>query len=395
MILRSFILIAVLNIAIFSVLYPQEKIVKVDNEILTLVFAFGCEAYGTKGDFLLETPRNISVNDKNDIIVFDKYYIKIYDSKGKGKKIIGGRGQGPGEFDTVPILWSTSPATYFTVLESYYYSIFDNNLKFIDKRRISNDKGLKSFLQDNNINTADMRSIESMFVYGKNEKIYQVSINVKPHQKCAILYEKEGNVKPILFKDNKNTLYKDSFMQISEGPFGRITYIPIPGKMIVYSDNYEEDFGDGKKGVYQLHIVSLNDLSEKIIKKEFIPIKFDGTYLEGQKRSLLGKNPTQRDIDRFEMIKEFHDKKVYYPHVSYSKNDSTFIFVLNFRYLAERGQQALYDVFDALSGKYISSFISPFTLGYIRNGYVYITGMHESGYYEIQVYKLNPKIYGK
>jgi len=403
--LCSFILIIALHFTSFSIIYSQDVSLKLGDETLTLVLAFGCEAYGTKGDFLLESPNYVFTNDKNDIIVFDKYYIKIYDSKGNGKKIIGGRGQGPGEFDRGPRMYATSPAAYFSVLESAgYYSIFDNNLKFIDKRLIRNDKGFNEFLEMNKINPANIGWLDDMFVYGEKEKIYNFTFGSKPHFKEIILYDQGGKVKTILYKDNKNTVYEDPFLNVPDHMFGDIFYIPLPCKIIAYTDNSEEDYGDGKKGVYKIHIISCNDLSERIIIQQFAfaPKRYDGSYLATLRRSLLGgisdSDPNILRIKaRFEMVEKFHNNKTYSSHIKYLRNDSIYIFALSIFWNPEdKKEYPVYYVFDALSGKHISTFQSPIILGhYIKNGYVYDTGMHTSGYYEIRVYKLNPKIYGK
>jgi len=376
-----------------SILYAQEQELKLkDDNLLKFEFAFANEAYGTKGDFLLDSPRNISTTRNNDIVVFDDVYIKIYDSKGNGKKILGGKGQGPGEFDNMyTFMYSTSPSDYFTILESEYFTVYDNNFKFINKKRIRNDTAINKFLEMNNHTYKDIYSHREMYFILENEKLYMFMHMSKPHHSMnVLLYDnnKTGEIKPLIYTEDprtKTTSDDGKFVSVS-ALWGRLLYIPLPNRLLAYTNSDEEVFKDGR-GYYKIHIMSIDDLSEKmVITKDFTPKKYPDNFIEDYKKRPGMSKETEAYIK----------KRVYEPYLWGLKSDSLYIFA-NKETVIKIGKMSYYtyDVFDSRNGKYLSTFTTTKFLSYVRNGYGYVIGTHSNGYNEIQVYKLDPKIYGK
>ena len=83
------------------------------SDVFTFEFEFGAD--NLPDEYLIVRPRTPDANDSNYVFIADESRIKVYDKDGKAKMIIGGPGQGPGEFPsqaTNPII---SPTGYLTV----------------------------------------------------------------------------------------------------------------------------------------------------------------------------------------------------------------------------------------------------------------------------------------
>jgi hypothetical protein len=98
------------------------------SPILTLVTSFGDE--NLPSEYLLAYPMQLQVNEKNDIYIFDEQKIKVYDSSGKPKCIIGGPGEGPGEFGNSFNVVTISPTGFITAgytpsFHNLVYNIFN------------------------------------------------------------------------------------------------------------------------------------------------------------------------------------------------------------------------------------------------------------------------------
>ena len=66
------------------------------TDVLTLELSFGEE--GLPDEYLLVYPSSISPGDNGELYVNDERRIKVYDNNGEPKVILGGPGEGPGEF---------------------------------------------------------------------------------------------------------------------------------------------------------------------------------------------------------------------------------------------------------------------------------------------------------
>jgi len=383
----------------YSILYAQKKEVKIDDNLIKLEFAFANEAYGTKGDFLLENPRYVTTTRNNDIVVLDRYYIKIYNSKGNEKKILGGKGQGPGEFENAPNMYSTSPSDYFCFLDMNYYTVYDNNFKFIDKKLRRGDKAIEKFLEMKNLMYGkNVYSGREMYFISEHEKLYMFMHSIIENDAkvfmCVLLYDnkKTGEIKPLLYVTDPSTKTVDAkeinINNVIISPdWGNLSYVPLPNRLIAYSNTDEEVFKNGI-GYYKIHIISIDDLSEKMVMtKDFIPMKYPDDFIESfrKQKTILSKE-----------TEEYIKKRVYKPYIIELKNDSLYIFTIKILDIDQKTNDiyCTYDVFDSRNGKYLSTFRMK-RINYIRNGYAYVIGTHKNGYNEIRVYKLDPSIYGK
>ena len=117
---------------------------------VTLELAFGDK--DVPDEFLLATPSRALVNYNGDIIVFDEYKLKIYDTNGKPKKIVGRKGQGPGEFSPIPIphISFISEDGYLTMIDQVgrNLQIFGPHYEFIEQKNIGKTKLIEKLKAD-------------------------------------------------------------------------------------------------------------------------------------------------------------------------------------------------------------------------------------------------------
>ena len=120
------------------------------SPIITLIGTIGSDDVSVPQEYLLVMPRFPAVKNNGDILIPDEFKIKVFDSSLKPKKIFGGQGQGPGEFEFATAL-RLAPNGYLTVSDEEYYSLFDDNYKFISKNRFYPSANLTSFLKSKDI----------------------------------------------------------------------------------------------------------------------------------------------------------------------------------------------------------------------------------------------------
>ena len=150
---------------------------QVSTDLMESAFTFGSETEDE--EYLLAMPEGITVMENNDIVVFDEFKLKIFDREGKPKKIAGGRGEGPGEFKSFTTILVV-PEGNITVMESsglksgFYYSVFDRNYNFVDKRRFIVTEALESFLRSEDIPMDYLHTVSSIAVLSANEMLYKI-----------------------------------------------------------------------------------------------------------------------------------------------------------------------------------------------------------------------------
>jgi len=140
------------------------------SDVLTHVLTIGGEEEiyeKSQEDFLLANPRFncIAVNNANDIFVFDEARVKVYDENGKPKRIIGGPGEGPGEFDARSIISiCVGPTGYLTVGERDVLNIFSPDGKFLEQNNYQLYKPYEHIFTDLNLRSGMPRTFQALLV---------------------------------------------------------------------------------------------------------------------------------------------------------------------------------------------------------------------------------------
>lgn len=370
------------------------------EDVFSLEWVFGGENDTHENEYLLAQPRGIAVNDNDDILISDEYRIKIFDKDGNEKKILGGQGQGPGEFSYTPSLY-VSPTGYLTVREMGRYSdvsLFAPDFSFIEKKRIENYSRIEEYLRINKFDSYNLQFIARYCVLNTTEKVYEAELRKQERGSeitvyAVILYENADSLVQLLFckKPGKIAYSSGSAGSLS---LGRIHCELLPDRRLLYINTDEDVHNEQTGSLYTFNIVSLDTFEDKKITHQFTPVEFPESSNEpGPQRinPITGKPLGESEI--MKALREAMKDKKYMASVGDIKVDQNYVFV--FTYLKNDSDETYTDIFDVDAGIYIMSAYFPFVPNVIKNGYAYRLTRDEEGFAEVRKYKVNPAVYGK
>ena len=364
-------------------------------DILSDVFTFELEfgADNLPDEYLIAQGYwSPDANDSGDVFIADESRIKVYDKDGKAKMIIGGPGQGPGEFPsrvTHPII---SPTGYLTVSENVGWTIFSPEYKFIKNVRIKRDQRYKNLVWE--------KGWEGLMF--SQRKVY--SFDENRHVFGAIVQNK---IYPLIYED-KDTLiviaeYEDTrkFILLNGDLFWAV---PSSDKIYYTHTDYDRSKESGSYK-YVLNVFNYADYSKEHFVYEYYPVVIPDSLIDREKKRHDDWDKAVRD-QALDLI----DKLKYHPPLQKLYADKNLIFAVTF-YKNDKGEY-LTDVIDAESGEKIKSvFFSMlpnakyltetelvfFSMlpGVIKNGCAYMLGYNEEGFRVIRKYRIDPAVYEK
>ncbi|KPK95695.1 hypothetical protein AMJ80_04165 [bacterium SM23_31] len=373
------------------------------TDVLTLELSFGDENTITKNEFLLARPPyyGVDVNTADDIYVWDENKIKVFDKYGKEKFILGGPGEGPGEFSTGINHFRIAPTGYLTVFDGRFYSIFSPENKFLEKRQIQFSDTYIKLEQEHNLTFYMGRSDEHIALNADEAIISGVTgpenIGEQGNSNYDLLvYAQPDYMKILAQYELVNTFVDVSVYEgrvVGIGRYGTrylggFYYALLPGNKVVYTHAGHDIHIDKKDAYYTLHVVSydgkeiytiskkylLQQISDSIMERPFGQAGFSGMELAGEK-----------------VREKLRDAK-YLPPLQNIMADGSFIFVFIF---GEYDVEMQVDIFDADTGNYLQSAVFPFIPRVIKNGYAYKFGRSEEDFPIVEKYKIDPAVYGK
>ncbi|KPK90110.1 hypothetical protein AMJ80_08855 [bacterium SM23_31] len=367
------------------------------TDVLTFEVSFGDEKTIDKDEFLLAKPRSMDVNIKGDIYVFDEWKFKIFDNKGRPKKIFGGYGQGTQEFSKIVEHIEISPEGFLTVLERGYYNLFSPDNSFIEKKNMAFDETLIQIKNEYNV-VFDRRC--QISALNEQEFIIQAStVSMMNFQKLEkekdfdyLFYVNSGNIKILAKYDIVNTVITiegggGSFTS-QDRDIGRLVYSLLPDKRVAYSNSAIDIDIKNNEGVLTLYTVDLGGLEKREIYYKYTPQKIP-----------------QSIIDRFESRGKNHDKRVanmlrehmYLPPFNRLITDGKYI-ILGILIREEDGgvkDGEICVILDSENGKTLQKAIFPSMSGIFNNGYYYNLKVSADEFPVIEKYKIDPAVYGK
>ncbi|KPK90673.1 hypothetical protein AMJ80_08095 [bacterium SM23_31] len=381
----------------------EQQVIK-PEDLLTLELTFGSEIYGTKDEYLLVSPGGIKITNNGDIVLsdMDEYTVKIYDKHGKGKKIIGRRGQGPGEFIIPPGL-SISPKGYFTAYEfiTGYYSIFSPDYKFINKKRIRSSSLIsEDWLINKKIDPKSRVSINNIICLDLSVRIYHLYLRNDDVSRYILLYEDDTTDVTVILNQKTDEIKNITKNLISSLTAPIFKWGLLPANRIFYCQNNEYEYNEKTGWEYTFHIVSLDNFEYKTFKHKFEPVPYSKSFLE----NVVSTNPNlkkfgkEAEKEREKMQKALKEKKYWSPVQNVMFDRNYVFFILNNDY--EKGNN-LVEVYDSDADVFVSSFYAPWgdfndkQPNIINNGYAYNVETDEDGFKVICKYKINPAVYGK
>lgn len=414
---------------------------------LTLELTLGGADDKNTDEFLLAVPEYLDVSYNGDIIVYDENIIKVFNDNGEPKKIVGGIGEGPGEYNehsffflapngSIAVLeprgwsaarWSSYSYSFETGLNSYY-SIFTSDFSFIEKKRLAKYSGLIEFLKEQGFNvefTGDTGYISKVYALNESELLFEFTLmkenepepTVKGYK--VVVYENEDSYHEVvdthsivlMKKITAPPKFNASISQIVYGIplkwleiLGQLFWELMPDGNIVYVNTMEDEVNERGDSFYTINVIDLSGMVIKQVKHKFNLVNLPEEYFEEKSWDLPPEMP-----DKNKKLYEDSEKnkvmlakaKKYYASIVTMKVDGNYVFLFpyeekdNLEESSERDKDRLSDVFNLSAETYITSVRFPFIPYVIRNGYAYEQHVGEDEFTVINKYKINPAVYGK
>ena len=360
------------------------------SDVLTLELSFGDEKTIVKDEFLLARPSDLIVNDAGDIYIFDEGKIKVFDKNGREKQIIGGPGQGPGEFGShVDNIWN-SPAGYITVQEQLYYSLFSPDNEFMVKRNFLNISSINNIFREhklsNEFHIIALNEHECIlfgtdlgFSYVAKDNIYY----------DFLFYVKDDSV-TLITKQRKVDSFvlreADSFWMTRVGILGNLSYVLLPGNKILYSHSAHDVTVEKGTGQAVLHVVSLENMEKYDISYFFKPREITKSEINDVQYS-----GTKKRVG--DDIKSAMRKAKYYAPFYDIYADGNMVFL--YSGADKEYKSYFFSVIDTEKRKYVCSMVIPLLPSCIKNGFLYKYHRPEDEFPYVEKYNIDPAVYGK
>ncbi|MFC1492891.1 hypothetical protein ACFL6O_02955 [candidate division KSB1 bacterium] len=346
----------IILISLFLVSCSTDNSNSTSNEILSNFLTFE-RSFGDSDlpeEYLLARPRGIALMQNGNILVCDESALKIFNQNGEPVRIIGGRGQGPGEFDGLSGAPLLSPANYLSArASSNHINFFDPDLKYIERISLYNIPLGDQIRDEYKLLEAGIRSViylnpeEQIYIlFGQEEGAYHNFIVNKSLGKDYSLIHAYKT--PSYVKGN------DASPMLHIIPHQGQTYLCMLSDSRIVFTNTGADKKKAEGGYYyNLNITDYNGKNLKIISRPFKPLDLPPDRLDHD-------TPTGRNV--------LHAYP-YYPTLLDLKTDGKFIFT--FTQTKNDAGEILTDIFNADNGEYIRSAYFPFIPYIIKDGKAY------------------------
>ena len=384
---------------------PQSK--PILENVFTLELKFGDK--DVPDEFLLVRPVvGIGIALNGDIIVSDESKLKVFDTSGKPKKIVGRKGQGPGEFerDPLPIIIENGNICAIDI-GRYRYNLFSSNYSLIETKNLQNDPLFNKYAQEKGWGTLFYNFVypysrEEIYIYTQASDLGRTGEERKNYN--VILYQNGEKITTIVESPQEQSILIKNIMPISL-PRGVLIQKLMPEKKVVYSETHKDKVFENGKWFYIIYEYNLSTVQRRIlIKREYTPVAIPDSIIHPEKKSGYNGdtvvamartsegvvNVTQKEYDqkKTELLKEL---KVY-PGIQFLFYDGNLLFVQTYNY--EKNKGWLVDIFNSTTGTYLRSAYFPF-IPIIKDGYAYRIVRSADEFPYIEKYKIDPAIYGK
>lgn len=239
---------------------PESEVIK-RGEILDNVFALelslGADEQSLPDEYLIAQPTGIVISDNDDIIVADESRLKVFDKNGNPKQIIGGPGEGPGEFTKGMLRLSTTESGYLTVLSGQWYekcSIFTPDYTFLSDENLMNSYLRKKLLDEYNGNQMFFNGI---YYYSPDERIIHSQVwgsgkrkSNQFHWYWKITYQKDGQLTSIADYENMGE-------PLLIG--GYLLFSLLPEKKIIYTNTRKHKYKENGSWYYSMFVYDLKN----------------------------------------------------------------------------------------------------------------------------------------
>ncbi|MFC1553940.1 6-bladed beta-propeller [candidate division KSB1 bacterium] len=373
--------IAVLLLCFIPVItLAQENVLKLELE-------FGAE--NLPDEYLLNSPDNVLSDNSGKIYVSDSKdpYVKIFDGNGNPLKILGGRGEGPGEFGRRGYTMSLSPQGYFSAFDALYlYNIFDNEYNLIESKQV---RTLPIFSMANTSISSGKALLSKLVPMDKDRRIYNIQYSDTGMHYSIYYQGKDGNIERIshIVDDDRKSGIREVWYN---------TWDILPDNSIVISSSEFDVKIEKDKMVYTLRILSPEDGSIDTITRTTGLMEIPAETKEqtiALWKDRADRSKTASSIERYNTIKKHYDNNKYIKPIDKILTDRNYIFV--FTPGKNETEKILVDVFDSESLSYLRSVDFPFIPMDIQNEYVFNIQKNSEGFFEVFKYRIDPAVYAK
>jgi len=384
-------MLKIFGIKIFMVLMSVELLIngssiyggqKPESDLLTLVFTLGEEIKDE--EYFLVKPTSVVVNKNGDIIVFDENRIKVFNSEGKGIKLIGQKGQGPNEFMVTGNL-QVYDDNSITATGSQKVNFYSPDLKLDESVNLISDNPYNVFLKSNDQSFRRLRDYRKI---NENVFVSDISSSIKWFKiREVLIYHKAlviGGTNGYSFLKRSQEYYDGRGRRIPLS--GEIKWV-ANGEKIYYTLTDEDiNIGSGKS-TYSIH--SMDFETQTIIEffHEYDPLPIDKKPIDKIK------NNSEYDEVKNLIDALYENTNGSVPPVKWLKLNSKFLFVGTKQKANEA--ENLIDVFTYESNKYLGSYISDIDFHFVTNEFVYSIITKEDEFHVIKIYKINSFDIGK
>jgi len=323
------------------------------SDVFTFSFAFGDK--DLPGEYLIAS-RSIrwnafTVDDSNNYYLFDEKCIKVYDSKGKAKAILGRPGEGPEEFGRGPGLVTASPAGYITAcndqVDHKFYNVFSPEYKFI------NTVFESTFEVGTQYPCKVVALNENEFVRELTESRLEEGILFHTF---SLEYSMNGEA-TILISYDVPTHIATERSRMSLPYLGDLFWFILPGRKVACTHTRWDEEHTTNGNYYLIHLIDLDSNNKQVIRQPFklIPIpeslrkggftfsgsKYEREIIESRRNDYLEKNPVEN-----------------YPGLQFVYCDGLTIFALTreMRESEEGNPEYVAHVIDSEKGNILSNF---------------------------------------
>jgi hypothetical protein len=368
--------------------YPQSG--KILDNIFTFELKFGAE--NLPNEYLLAKPTDCIAADNGDIIVADEYKLKIFDNNGNPKKILGGYGQGPGEFaySSISIDLTFPKNSMLAGLQSNIYNLYTPDYSFIEKKNLQ-----QSSYKDEIQNKFNLTNVFFYMVccYSKNELLLFARGSrtaVGDNKRLDILLHCNGADMKIVMADSFEV--SSNYDNVMGRHFTKI----MPDYRWLYTNTLIQKYEKKKEWHYSLFIYDIKTLKRMEITHSYSLVVIPDSVINRKIPPEIAELPEPYKTSFLNSEKKRKDELItlkYCAPLQELLADGNFIFAITYTY--EKGKGYLVDVFDAETGAYLKSVYFSFIPKQILNGYAYKLVVGGDVYPEVLKYKVNPAVYGK
>lgn len=360
------------------------------TDALTLELSFGDE--NVPDEFLLARPMGLAVNNDGDIYVADEERLKVFDKDGTTKTIIGGPGEGPGEFRMLMNI-GISPTGFITAGTPTEYNLFSQKNEFIrkyDARR----SPIGKILVSDNVNVPS--STGRMYMIRESEYILTGSGSKRTEDDPGISYRvlvhvQDDSVSVLTEYKDVQRVYVDEIPTIIQ-LLGDLQWGLLSGNRIVFTHSAYDKKDEKNNSYYILNVVSLDTGERTDISIPYEKIEIADSVIANQRWRGISAMGTDRE--KLNKIVQDKVKKLKcFPPIMNILTDNKYVFA--FLYHNDYESESIAHVIDVNSGKHISTIHLPFVPLQIKNWYAYRIKSGPDIFPVVEKYKIDEVVYGK